>query len=90
MHVRVLRSQWAWCNGKELHGRSRVRVRTCISYKSLEQPGFYSLIWAHKVRFPEMKFPRIQKNIVRVLQKLFSLNGVYWSVSFIDDNIRII
>jgi hypothetical protein len=24
----------------------------CTSCKSLEQPGFYSLTWAHKVRFP--------------------------------------
>jgi hypothetical protein len=27
----------------DLHSRSRVRVRTCISCKSLGQPGFYSL-----------------------------------------------
>jgi hypothetical protein len=37
-----------------------------------------------------MGFSQIQKKNVRVLQKLFSLNGVYWSVLFIDDNTRII
>jgi len=36
----------------DLHSRSRVRVRACTSCKSLGQPRFYSLIWAHKVRFP--------------------------------------
>jgi len=40
--------QMAW----DLHSRSRVRVRTCTSCKSLGQHGFYSLTWTHKVRFP--------------------------------------
>ena len=31
---------------------ARVRVRVCTSCKSLGQSGFYSLTWAHKVRFP--------------------------------------
>ena len=31
---------------------SRVQIRVYISYKSLGQPGFYSLTWAHKVHFP--------------------------------------
>ena len=30
---------------------ARVRVRVCTSCKSLGQSGFYSLTWAHKVRF---------------------------------------
>ena len=37
----------------DLHSRSRVRVKACISYKSLEQSEFYSLTWAHKIRFLE-------------------------------------
>jgi len=37
----------------DLHSRSRVRVKACTSCKSLEQPEFYSLTWAHKVRFLE-------------------------------------
>jgi hypothetical protein len=42
-----------WQRTWDLHSRSRVRVRACTSCKSLEQPGFYLLIWAHKMRFPE-------------------------------------
>jgi hypothetical protein len=42
-----------WQKAWDLHSRSRVRVRACTSCKSLGQPGFYSLIWAHKMRFPE-------------------------------------
>jgi len=41
-----------WQRARDLHSRSRVRVRACISCKSLGQPRFYSLTWAHKVRFP--------------------------------------
>jgi hypothetical protein len=41
-----------WQRVWDLHSRSRVRVRACISCKSLGQPGFYSITWAHKVRFP--------------------------------------
>jgi len=35
-----------------MHSRSRVWVRACISCKSLGQPEFYLLTWTHKVRFP--------------------------------------
>ena len=56
MRALILRSSrgvaW-WQRVWDLHSRSRVRVRACTSCKSLGQPGFYSLIWAHKVRFPE-------------------------------------
>jgi len=41
-----------WQRAWVLHSRSRVRVRAYTSCKSLGQPGFYSLTWAHKVRFP--------------------------------------
>ena len=41
-----------WQRAWDLHSRSWVRVRAYISCKSLEQPGFYLLTWAHKVRFP--------------------------------------
>ena len=41
-----------WQRVWNLHSRSRVRVSACISCKRLGQPGFYSLTWAHKVRFP--------------------------------------
>jgi len=40
-----------WQRAWDLHSRSRVRVRACTSCKSLGQLGFYSLTWAHKVRF---------------------------------------
>jgi len=40
-----------WQRIWDLHSRSRVRVRVYTSCKSLEQPGFYSLTWAHKVCF---------------------------------------
>ena len=42
-----------WQRAWDLHSRSWVRVRACISCKSMWQPGFYSLIWTHKVRFLE-------------------------------------
>jgi hypothetical protein len=41
-----------WQRVWDLHSRSRVRVRACTSCKSLGQPEFYFLTWAHKVRFP--------------------------------------
>jgi len=41
-----------WQRVWDLHSRSRVRVRACTSCKILGQPVFYSLTWAHKVRFP--------------------------------------
>jgi len=41
-----------WQRAWDLHSRSWVRVRACTSCKSLGQPRFYSLTWAHKVRFP--------------------------------------
>jgi len=41
-----------WQRAWDLHSRSQVRVRACTCCKSLGQPGFYSLTWAHKVRFP--------------------------------------
>ena len=45
----------------DLHSRSRVRARACTFCKSLGQPGFYSLTFAHKIRFLEVWFPRIHK-----------------------------
>jgi hypothetical protein len=55
-----------WQRAWDLHSRSRVRVRACTSCKSLGQPGFYSLIWAHKVRFPgsEVSSNPKKKNII--------------------------
>jgi hypothetical protein len=44
-----------WQRAWDLHSRSRVRVRTCTSCKSLEQPGFYSLTWTHKIYFSKNK-----------------------------------
>jgi hypothetical protein len=41
-----------WQRAWDLYNRSRVWVMTCTSCKSLGQPGLYSLIWAHKIRFP--------------------------------------
>jgi hypothetical protein len=41
-----------WQRAWDLYNKSRVLVMTCISCKSLGQPGLYSLIWAHKIRFP--------------------------------------
>jgi len=40
-----------WQRVWDLHSRSRVRVKTCTSCKSLGQPGFYSLTWTHKIYF---------------------------------------
>jgi hypothetical protein len=42
-----------WQRAWDLHSRSRVRVRTYTSCKSLGQLGFYSLTWTHKIHFPE-------------------------------------
>jgi len=61
-----------WQRAWNLHSRSRVRVRACTSYKSLGQPGFYSLIWAYKVRFlgdrvssnPKKKY--LEKTIIQI------------------------
>ena len=50
-----------WQRAWDLHSRSRVRAKTCTSCKSLGQPEFYSLIWAHKICFPGVGFPRIIK-----------------------------
>jgi len=58
--IRVCCTMWndlSW----DLHRRSRVRVRTCTSCKSLGQPGFYSLTWTHKVYFPENEISSNQK-----------------------------
>jgi hypothetical protein len=49
--IQVLMGVAWWQRAWDLHRRSRVRVMTCISYKSLEQPEFYSLTWTHKIRF---------------------------------------
>jgi hypothetical protein len=49
-----------WWRAWDLHSMSRVRVRTCISYKSLEQLRFYSFTWTHKIYFLEMRIVRIQ------------------------------
>jgi len=35
--------------------RSRVRVRTCIFYKNLEQSRFYSLTWVYKIYFLKVR-----------------------------------
>lgn len=53
-----------WQRAWDLHSRFWIRVRTCTSCKSLGQPGFYLLIWAHKILFSEMRFPWIQKKRV--------------------------
>ena len=59
-----------WQRAWDLHSKSWVRVRVCISCKSLGQPRFYSLTWAYKVRFPgggvssnpKTKWPQISQN----------------------------
>jgi hypothetical protein len=40
-----------WQRVWDLHSKSRVWVRACTSCKSLRQPGFYLLTWAHKNMF---------------------------------------
>jgi len=56
-----------WQRVWDLHSRSRVRVRACISCKSLGQPGFYSLTWAHKVLFPGGEVSLNPKKKIRVI-----------------------
>jgi hypothetical protein len=45
--------------------------RTCTSCKSLGQPGFYSLTWAHKVRFPRGEVSSNPKKKNYCIKKLF-------------------
>jgi len=52
--------QMAW----DLHSRSRVRVRTCTSCKSLGQPGFYLLTWAIKYAFRRWSFLELKKKSI--------------------------
>ena len=70
-------------SSQDLHSRSRVRVKACTSCKSLEQPGFYSLTWAYKIRFPGIGFPRIQKKKKKIhsfmcSMKYFFTNNITW------------
>jgi hypothetical protein len=64
-----------WQRAWDLHSRSRVRAKTCTSCKSLGQPEFYSLIWAHKICFPGVGFPRIikKKKCLRIFEETDSL-----------------
>jgi hypothetical protein len=71
-----------WQKAWDLHSRSRVRVRTCTSYKSLGQPRFYSLIWAHKVRFPR---GGVSSNKIFFLEKTIIQIAVILSESIIAD-----
>jgi len=43
--------------------------QACTSCKSLGQPGFYSLIWAHKVRFPGGGVSLNPKKILGIVQR---------------------
>jgi hypothetical protein len=54
--------------------RSRVRVRTYTSCKSLGQPRFYSLIWAHKVCFSGDKVSPIKKKVIITYGKSNQIN----------------
>jgi len=54
-----------WQRAWDLHSRSRVRVKACTSCKNLGQPGFYSLTWAHKLRFSEIGVSSNKKKVMR-------------------------
>jgi hypothetical protein len=58
-----------WQRAWDVHSRSRVRVRACTSCKSLGQPGFYSLTWTHKVRFPRSG---VSLNKKKIFHNMFS------------------
>jgi hypothetical protein len=69
-----------------MHNRSRVRVRACTSCKSLGQPGFYSLTWAHKVRFSgggvssNSKKKNIRNFSLMRMYEIYDKCVVWWSV----------
>jgi hypothetical protein len=60
-----------------LPSRSRVRVMTCISCKSLRRLGFYSLTWTYKIHFSKIKFLQIQKKVYENIECM-ATNWIYF------------
>jgi hypothetical protein len=52
IYVTILKGHSVMTNDLRSEQQVSSSSQGVISCKSLGQPGFYSLIWAHKVRFP--------------------------------------
>jgi hypothetical protein len=81
-----------WQRAWDLYSRSQVRVRACISCKSLGQLGFNSLIWTHKVRFLKngvSSNPKLKKKIVQNNNKYIKIITTSPNTSTWFDNVFI-
>jgi len=67
-----------WQRAWDLHSRSRVRVRTYTSCKSLGQLEFYSLTWTHKIYFPEGEVSSNPKKKKKELVGAWNLYASVW------------